>query len=100
MKRRKVGPFAKIPLWWLDLVCEVCPTSKQVRLAIELLELSRDRLHWTGKRTVKLSTTKLAKLGITRRIKHRTLRALERRGLVEIERAPGRAPLVTVLYID
>lgn len=48
-------------------------------------------------RTVKLSTESLRWFSVGRRAAYRGLRALERAGLVAVERHAGRCPVVTIL---
>ena len=48
-------------------------------------------------RTVKLSGSVLRELGVGRHASYRGLAALERAGLVSVERLPGQSPMITIL---
>lgn len=54
----------------------------------------------TRSATVSLSLSKLQDVGVARTTASRALAALERAGLVEVVRAPGRRPQVTILPYD
>lgn len=47
-----------------------------------------------------LPNVRLKKLGVDRRTKYRVLSALERAGVVTVERSPRHSPVVTVLAHD
>jgi hypothetical protein len=52
------------------------------------------------KRTVLLTSAVLDELGVGRRTGYRALEALEKAGLVEVERHVGRSPKVTILDVS
>jgi hypothetical protein len=87
-KRRQ--HFIMVPFDWLE---RLNGASGQVHtLALHLLYL-----RWKGKGApVKLPNGMLKIDGINRRAKWRALAELEHRGLISIERRPGKSPLVRV----
>jgi hypothetical protein len=67
------------------------------RAATVMLALLLAYEHWrTGGRTIVLSNTLAADVGLSRRSKWRALVELERRGLVEVKRCPRKSPRITV----
>jgi hypothetical protein len=63
-----------------------------------LLALHLLYLHWKGKgQPIKLANGMLEYDGISRFAKWRSLRELERRGLISVECRPKRSPLIRVL---
>jgi hypothetical protein len=55
-------------------------------------------LNWKAhNRPFKLANGALAEIGVSRQSKWRALRALEQRGLIEVQSAPGKSPTITVL---
>lgn len=83
-----------IPMAWLDAARAV--RGKAIHVALELW-------HWSfikDSKTVKLNLSRLAKCGVARTTASRALRDLEDAGLVSVKRAPGCAPLVTILDVD
>jgi ribosomal protein S19E (S16A) len=83
VKRKKVEPFVRVPLWWAKSVAKAT-RSPAALVMIELL-----RLRWkTGRSTFPLPNGKLGELGASREVKRRVLRDLERAGLIIVERPP------------
>jgi hypothetical protein len=81
--------FVRVPWVWVDRLKEARYISTY-RVALHLLyEFWRN-----GGRVIRLSNSAP---GIERRRKWRGLRELEQFGLIEIERRPRKAPLITVL---
>jgi hypothetical protein len=80
-----------VPLPWLALAGR--QPGKALHVAVALWFLAGV----TKSSTVALSNEVLATFGVNRRAGHRGLTALERAGLVAVERHRGRQPRVTVL---
>lgn len=83
-----------IPMAWLDAARTV--RRKAIHVALEVW-------HWSfikGSKTVKLNLSRLARCGVARTTAGRALRDLEDAGLVSVRRAPGCAPIVTILDVD
>ena len=95
-RRTKRGRFLKGPISWAWLSAAGQLPGHALHVAIEI------RL-WAGiKRTnhFVFSVSGLTALGVSRSSGHRGLAALEREGLVSVDRQPGRKPRVTVIEID
>jgi hypothetical protein len=91
-KRRQGEPFVNVPIEWARRAAEATKTGRAM-VWIELLYKA-----WRAKsNTVALSNETLNRAGVTRRMKYRTLRAMEEAGLVTIEWRDGRAPRVTII---
>jgi hypothetical protein len=92
--KKKREAFVRVPMWWAEQVCKVAGSPQQVFVALWLLYRS-----WkAGAKTVSVPNAELHKLGIDRRTKLRALSAYERAGLLEVERAPKKTVVVTLLY--
>ena len=91
IKRKKVEPFAVVPLAPAAAACRAlnCP---KVMVWVWLLHQARK----TGKSTVTIPNGALAKLGVSRIAKLRALRQLEAAGLIVVEWRPRKTPLVTL----
>ena len=88
---QKSDPFVKVPLRWATQVARAT-RSPGTMVWIWLLYLA-----WgSGARTVPLANAKLKQWGVSRNVKWRVLRDLEKADLVVIERRPRRAPLITL----
>jgi hypothetical protein len=90
-KRKKVEPFVQMPLRWVEAAAEATGSPVTI-LLVELF-----RLRWRTQRTTfPLPNGRLAHLGVSREVKRRVLRDLERAGLIMVERparkSPGRHP--------
>ena len=91
-KKRKVEPFVKVPLWWIQQAATTTKSSTTL-VCIELLHRS-----WKAKSpTFPLPNGNLRKLGVSREIKRRVLRDLERDGLITVERPTRKTPIVTLV---
>jgi len=92
VKRKKVEPFVKVPLWWIARATQATNTGRAL-VCIELLHAA-----WKTKRlTFPLPNGRLTKLGITRYTKRRALSDLERAGLIMVKWPPRKAPVITLL---
>lgn len=83
-----------IPMSWLDAARAV--RGRAIHVALEVW-------HWRfikKSMTVKLNLSRLGRFGIARTTAGRALRDLEAAGLVAVKRAPGQAPVVTILDLD
>jgi hypothetical protein len=52
-----------------------------------------------GRDAIPLANAKLKSWGITRKVKQRVLRDLERARLIKVERRPKKSPLVTLVLL-
>jgi hypothetical protein len=95
VKRKKVEPFVKVPLWWAQAAAKATNTQKAL-VWIVLLHTA-----WKAKSsTFPLPNGRLAKVGVGRFSKYRVLRELEDAGLiVVIGRRKGKTPSVTLLHL-
>jgi hypothetical protein len=88
--RKKAEPFVKVPLWWIEETARLTKSPTTLVL-IELL-----RLHWKTKSlTFPLPNGRLQRLGVSRDVKRRVLRDLERarhRGRAAASKDPPRHP--------
>src|SRR5262245_28970445 len=91
VKRRKTERFVKTPLWWIEAAAEAA-RSPATLVLIELLYQS-----WQKGATFPLPSERLERVGVSREIKRRVLRDLERGGLILVSRAARKAPVVTML---
>jgi hypothetical protein len=88
LKRRE--HFIKVPFSWVERLSGA--SGQVIRLALLLLYL-----HWKSRGApIKLANGMLKIDGIGRTTKWRALLELERRGLISIERRPGKSPWVSV----
>jgi hypothetical protein len=93
-KRKKPEEFAKVPLWWAKQMTAATKTKKAL-VGIVLLHTA-----WKTRRpTFPLPNGRLAKLGVSRLTKYRALRDLERAGLIVVERARHKTPIVTLVVL-
>jgi ribosomal protein S19E (S16A) len=89
VKRKKVKPFVKVPLWWITAAAK----ARDTLVLIELLYAS-----WKARTsTFPLPNRRLAKLGASREVKRRVLRDLEQAGLISVERPTRKSPVVTLI---
>jgi hypothetical protein len=94
IKRKKVEPFVKVPLWWIAQATKATNTARAL-VCIELLYAA-----WKAKRpTFPLPNGQLTRRGIKRETKRRALRDLERAGLITVERPPRKTPIVTLVVL-
>lgn len=91
----KDRPFFQglIPLDWLHRAANL--PGRALHVAIGIWHLAR----LVKNRTVKLSQKNFRKLGLNRNAAYRGLAALEKEGLIRIERPPGQNSTVTILDI-
>ena len=80
-----------VPLAWLQAAARLPGQALQVGLALWYL------VGVTKSATVSLTTVKLAGFGVDRSAKRRALTALAGAGLIALDQAPGRNPVVTVI---
>jgi hypothetical protein len=91
--RRPRAPFIRGPLpvaWW-QIAAGLTPSA--IRVALSLWHLSG----LTKSRKVRPNKKARARFGLTPHAARRGLAALEAAGLVEVRRAPGQYPTVTIL---
>jgi hypothetical protein len=94
VKRKKVEPFVKVPLWWAETAAKAT-RSPALLVLIEIL-----RIQWKRHgMTFPLPNARLKKLGVSREVKRRVLRDLQLAGLLTVEQLPGRAPLITLVLL-
>jgi hypothetical protein len=94
VKCKKVEPFVKMPLWWIETAARHA-RSPATLVMVELLRAS-----WKAKSlSFPLSNGRLEKLGVSRDVKRRVLSDLERGGLIRVERRSRRTPIVTLLLL-
>ena len=88
------GHFIQVPLPWLKVLEGA--SGPACRLALHLAYLNWR--NWKGRGApVALSNNVARGVGLDRRAKWRALRELELRGLVSVERHPGRSPIVRLM---
>jgi hypothetical protein len=85
----KTEPFAMLPLAWAAKAA-AATNSRKAMVWIWIIQEARK----TGSDTVVVSNEKLARYGVSRRMKDLALRQLEVSGLITVKRHPGKAPLV------
>ena len=94
IKRKKVEPFVKVPLWW------IAAAARHTRSPATLIMVELLRTSWKAKNlTFPLPNGRLEKLGVSREIKRRVLRDLERGGLIKVERRSRKTPIVTLVLL-
>jgi hypothetical protein len=90
-RKKKVEPFVQVPLWWIEAAAKATK-SPTTLLLIELL-----RLRWkTQRSTFPLPNARLQRLGVSREVKRRRLRDLERAELIVVERPSHKTPVITL----
>jgi hypothetical protein len=93
-RRKQAEPFVKVPLWWIE------QAAKHTRSPAALVCIELLYVHWKTKRLrFSLPNGRLKKLGVSREIKRRVLRDLERGGLITVERSTCKNPIVTLVLI-
>jgi hypothetical protein len=85
-----------IPMSWLNAACKASGRGSGVKVALALWYESGLNLH---ARIVKLRSSVLRAMGANRHAGYRGLEALEKAGLVSIERRSGHNPVVTILDV-
>jgi hypothetical protein len=90
---RRRDRFVMVPLKWAEQATRAT-NSQGAFVWIWLLHLA-----WKAKsHTVTLANAQLEASGISRKVKMRALRDLERAGLIRVERRSRKSPLVTLLH--
>ncbi len=92
--RHKPGEhFLKGPIPWNWLQKASMLPGKSLHVGIGLWK----RSGMQKSRTVKLSNVAMEDIGVDRFAKRRALEALEKAGLISVQRGQGRSPIVTLL---
>jgi hypothetical protein len=91
VKRKKVGPFVKVPLGWAAQAAAATRTPAAL-VWIEVLH----RAWRANGQSFTVPNGALEKRGVSRWVKARALRDLERAGLITVEWVPGKNPRVTL----
>lgn len=87
--------FVKVPLWWAEEAAKACTRASTALVLIYLLHAS-----WKARSTTfALPNGYLKQHGVSREVKRRVLRELEKAGLITIERRTRKSPLVTLVVI-
>jgi hypothetical protein len=86
-----------IPLDWINAATRASGRGSGLQVALALWYLSGLNRQ---ARTVKLRGSVLRAMGLDRHAGYRGLKALENANLIEVERRPGRCPVVTLLDIE
>ena len=94
--RRVQGPFLKgpVPLDWIARAAAL--SGKSLHLGITLWY----RAGLLGSMTVPLTNGDLAALGVARDAKYEGLERLRDAGLISVKQHRGRAPTVTILFLQ
>jgi DNA-binding transcriptional ArsR family regulator len=92
-RHREGERFLKGPIPWQWLCSASRLPGKALHVAIALWHLAG----MTGSETVRLATSVLKPLGVSRYSGYRALRALEEAGLIAVTRRRGRNPIVRLL---
>jgi hypothetical protein len=93
-KRKKAEPFVKVPLWWAVEAAKATNTAKAL-VWIELLHAS-----WKAKSlTFPLPNGRLKKAGVSRFVKYRVLRELEKAKLITVKWRHGKSAVVTLVVL-
>jgi hypothetical protein len=91
IKRQSTRYLRPVPLVWLQAAARLPGRALQVGLALWYL------VGVTKSTTVRLSSVRLVGFGVDRSAKRRALTALAGAGLIALDQAPGRNPVVTVI---
>jgi hypothetical protein len=91
-KHKKTERFVRVPLWWIETAAKDA-RSPTTLVLIELLYAA-----WKAKSsTFPLPNGRLKSLGVSREVKRRVLRDLERRPVILVKRSPGKTPIITLI---
>jgi hypothetical protein len=91
-RKKRAERFVQVPLWWIEIAAKDTHSPTTLVL-IELLHTA-----WkTKSSTFPLPNARLKALGVSRKIKYRVLRNLERRPVIHIERPFGKTPIITLI---
>ncbi len=91
-KRRYTGRFLKGPVPMRDIAA----ASRLPGKALAVFLAVRHRADLTRSAAVKLPTSLMRELGVSKDAKARALHQLEAAGLVTVERKRGRSPVITI----
>jgi hypothetical protein len=91
-KGKTTEPFARVPLAWAARAIK----ATRDPAALVWIELLYAAWKADGK-PFGLSNARLQRAGVSRDVKYRVLRDLERAGMIAIAWSPGRAPVITLL---
>ena len=84
----------KVPLWWIEETARLTKSPDNTGVDRAL------RLHWKTKSlTFPLPNGRLQRLGVSRDVKRRVLRDLERARVIMVERPPRKTPRVTLVVL-
>jgi len=89
--RKASGRFVKVPLWWIETA------AKDIRSPATLVLIELLYAAWKAKSSTFQPNGRLKKLGVSREIKRRVLRGLERRPVILVERRPRKTPIITLV---
>jgi hypothetical protein len=87
--------FVQVPLWWAEAAAKATTGGATALVLIYLLHAS-----WKARSTTfPLPNRYLKQHGVSREVKRRVLRELEKAGLITIDRRHGKSPRVTFVVI-
>src|SRR5262245_28110643 len=93
-RKHEVDPFVRAPLWWVTAAARATRDPGML-VCVEILRAS-----WKAKSpSFPLPNGRLGKLGVSRKVKRRVLRDLERAGLIIVERPLRKTPIVTLVSL-
>jgi hypothetical protein len=87
-------PFVKLPLWWANAAAKATKTPRAVVWVALVYTAWRKR-----SLTFSLPNGQLKKLGVSREVKRRALRDLEKAGLIVVDRRHGKSPQVVIVAL-
>jgi hypothetical protein len=91
-RKKQIEPFVQVPLWWIETA------AKDIRSPATLVLIELLRARWKTKNsTFPLPNARLKALGVSREIKRRVLRDLERRPVILVERPLRKTPIITLI---
>lgn len=91
-KRKKPEPFVQVPWWWIKMAAKAA-SSPATLVLVELLYA-----RWKAKSsTFSLPNSRLKALGVSRDVKRRVLRDLERRQVILVKRSARKTPIITLI---
>lgn len=93
--RKKTKPFfaGPVPLDWLHRACSI--QGKALHCALALLHQSK----LTGTKCIKVQPALMRRFGVQRKARYSAINALQKAGLIRIEKKPSSAA-VTVTLLD
>jgi hypothetical protein len=95
-RKKKVEPFVKVPLWWIEEAARMAHSPTTLVL-VELLYAA-----WKAKSlTFPLPNGRLKRLGVSRKVKYQVLRNLEtgKGRLIVVDRRTRKTPVVTLTVL-